>query len=76
MSDSNGTCSADGSRSCQMMLKAITGAHDKDRTGLVQGLFPPHVVAVRIKGPTRGNYANLILRLCPWCGADLPQGGQ
>ncbi len=44
-----------------------------DKTGLVSGVFPPHLIAIRFRKAPR-EYSNLILRLCPWCGAKLSQG--
>lgn len=68
----NGTCSPGDT--CQMLKLALGTSDEKTKTGLVQNLMPPHHVAIRCKGARRGEYRNLILRLCPFCGADLPQG--
>lgn len=59
---------------CAAMQMAIDGANPRDQTGVVVGILPPHLVAIRCKGERRGSYKSLILRLCPWCGEELPQG--
>ena len=74
MNEVNGKCRTDGLTVCQMMKRALGQSDVNAKTGIVQGLFPPHLVAIRCKGAKRGEYMNLIFRLCPWCGVRLPQG--
>lgn len=71
-----GKCTIAPRGSCLAMKTAIGTAHEKDRTGLVEGVFPPHIIAIRCKGAQRGTYRNMILAVCPWCAEPLPQGSK
>jgi hypothetical protein len=71
-----GRCATAPRASCAAMAAALGQSDEKARTGIVMGIFPPFVVGIRCKGAARGSYRTLILRLCPWCGEELPQGAK
>lgn len=56
------------------MQTALDGANPKDQTGIVRGLFPPHVIGVRCRTKQRGRYQVFIMNTCPWCRGELPNG--
>jgi hypothetical protein len=74
LNDENGRCSPDGNGSCALMRRAVGMTDPKATTGIVMSFFPPHAVAIRCRGEGKGRFVELFLRLCPWCGEELPKG--